>query len=172
LEELPNKFANVSKTNFESIQNTVANQGVTIKSLETQIGQLSKLVTPHISKDIAGNTVDNPKDECKTLKEQKIERTRNEEELMEFKKWFTMLGMTLEEAYDEFTSELEEYRESLARGPQLPPKKRDPGSVTIICHIGKEGVKALCDVGSSVNVMPLSLADKLKLTTINAGTTR
>ncbi|KAK2421770.1 hypothetical protein QL285_032362 [Trifolium repens] len=44
LEELLNKFANLSKTNFENIQTTVANQGATIKSLETQIGQLSKLV--------------------------------------------------------------------------------------------------------------------------------
>jgi hypothetical protein len=67
------------------------------------------------------NTVDNPKEECKALKEQKMEHTRKEEELMEFKKWFAELGMTLEEAYDEFTSELEEYRESLAQGSQLPP---------------------------------------------------
>ena len=50
LEELLNKFASMSKTNFENIQTTVANQGVTIKSLETQIGQLSKLVSSdHVS---------------------------------------------------------------------------------------------------------------------------
>jgi hypothetical protein len=64
LEELLNKFANMSNTNFDSIQATVANQEVAIKSLETQIGRLSKLVTTHVSKDIAGNTVDNPKEEC------------------------------------------------------------------------------------------------------------
>ncbi|KAK2362317.1 hypothetical protein QL285_087390 [Trifolium repens] len=50
LEELLNKFANMSKTNFENIQTTVANQGATIKSLENQIGQLSKLVSTHVSK--------------------------------------------------------------------------------------------------------------------------
>jgi hypothetical protein len=54
----------MSNTNFDSIQATVANQEVAIKSLETQIGRLSKLVTTHVSKDIAGNTVDNPKEEC------------------------------------------------------------------------------------------------------------
>ncbi|KAK2382626.1 hypothetical protein QL285_070148 [Trifolium repens] len=117
LEELPNKFANMSKTNFENIQTTVANQGATIKSLETQIGQLSKLVSTHVSKDIACNTVDNPKEECKALEDLKTEREYNEEEPMEFEEWFKTLGMTLEEAYDEFTEELEEYRESLARRP-------------------------------------------------------
>jgi hypothetical protein len=151
------------ETNFESIQTTVANQGVTIKSLETQIGQLSKLVTTHVSKDIAGNTVDNPKEECKALKEKEIKRGRDEEELLEFKRWFKKLGMTLEEAYDEFMGELEGCRENLAASPALPPKKTDPGSVTIICRIGEEAVPALCDIGSSVNVMSLSLARNLKL---------
>ncbi|KAK2428124.1 putative mitochondrial protein [Trifolium repens] len=53
-----------------------------------------------------------------------------------------------------------------------PPKKEDPGSVTIIRQIGKAGVNAPCDVGSSVNVIPLSLADKFKLTLPIAGTSR
>jgi hypothetical protein len=76
LEELLNKFATMSETNFESIQTTVANQGVTIKSLETQIGQLSKLVTTHVSKDIDGNTVDNPREECEALTEKETKRER------------------------------------------------------------------------------------------------
>ncbi|KAK2434668.1 hypothetical protein QL285_019800 [Trifolium repens] len=65
-----------------------------------------------------------------------------------------------------------EFRERLAKRSQLPPKKEDPGSVTIICQIGKAGVNALCDVGSSVNVITLSLADKFKLALPIAGTTR
>jgi hypothetical protein len=69
LEELLNKFASMSQTNFEGIQSTLANQGATIKSLENQIGQLSKLVTTQVYKDIAGNTVDNPREECKALTE-------------------------------------------------------------------------------------------------------
>jgi hypothetical protein len=80
--------------------------------------------------------------------------------------------MTLEEVYDEFMGELDEYKyqESLVVGLALPPKKTDPGSVTIICQIGEEAVPALCDIGSSVNVMPLSLARKLKLKEPTAGT--
>ena len=81
LEELLNKFASMSKTNFENIQTTLANQGATIKSLETQIGQLSKLVSTHVSKDIAGNTVDNPEEECKALRDMNTGRVYNEKEL-------------------------------------------------------------------------------------------
>ncbi|WJX19050.1 hypothetical protein P8452_08784 [Trifolium repens] len=135
LEELLNKFANMSKTNFENIQTTVANQGATIKSLETQIGQLSKLVSTHVSKDIAGNTVDNPKEECKTLKDMNTRRVYDEEELKKFEEWFETLGMTLEEVYDEYLCELEEYKISPETKPRLPIKKTDPGSVTILCQI-------------------------------------
>ncbi|WJX89261.1 hypothetical protein P8452_71273 [Trifolium repens] len=173
LEELLNKFDNMSKTNFENIQTTVANQGATIKSLETQIGQLSKLVSTHVSKDIAGNTVDNPKEECKVLKDLRTGHEYDEKELEEFKKWFeSTLGATMEIYYDDYLSELEEYRVKPAAKPYVPLKKTDPGSVTILCQIKEAEILALCDVGSSVNVMPLSLAEKLKLARPNAATKR
>ncbi|MCI44642.1 hypothetical protein A2U01_0065881, partial [Trifolium medium] len=41
---------------------------------------------------------------------------------------------------------------------KLPQKKKDPGSFTILCSIGNISVgKALCDLGSSINLMPLSM---------------
>ncbi|KAK2455979.1 hypothetical protein QL285_003388 [Trifolium repens] len=169
LEELLNKFANMRKTNFENIQTTVADQGATIKSLETQIGQLSKLVSTHVSKDIAGNTVDNPKEECKVLKDKKSEQERRDEQVKDYKEWYKLFDMILDEACDEFMRELREYRESRTR---LPSKKTDPGSVTILCQIEEAEILALCDVGSSVNVMPVSLAEKLKLARPTAGTER
>jgi len=40
----------------------------------------------------------------------------------------------------------------------LPPKHKDPGSVTIPCSIGAISVrKALIDLGESINLMPLSM---------------
>jgi hypothetical protein len=42
----------------------------------------------------------------------------------------------------------------------------------MVCQIGEEGVNVLCDVGSSVNVIPLSLANKFKLSLPTAGTTK
>ncbi|XP_047150649.1 uncharacterized protein LOC124822666 [Vigna umbellata] len=43
-----------------------------------------------------------------------------------------------------------------------PPKIKDPGSFTIPCIIGKEKIrKALLDLGLSVNLMPLSILERI-----------
>lgn len=40
----------------------------------------------------------------------------------------------------------------------LPPKLKDPGKFTISCNIGEVNIlHALCDLGSSINVMPLKI---------------
>lgn len=45
---------------------------------------------------------------------------------------------------------------------QLPPKLKDPGAFTIPCTIGKVNFgRALCDLGASINLMPLSMMKKL-----------
>ena len=47
---------------------------------------------------------------------------------------------------------------------KLPAKMKDPGSFTIPCSIGKyEFKKALCDSGTSINLMPLSMVKRLCL---------
>ncbi|XP_052311391.1 uncharacterized protein LOC112328498 [Populus trichocarpa] len=47
---------------------------------------------------------------------------------------------------------------------KLPPKLKDPGSFTIPCSIGNSIFeKALCDLGASINLMPLSIFKKLGL---------
>ena len=47
---------------------------------------------------------------------------------------------------------------------KLPPKLKDPGSFTIPCVIGNlDEMKALCDLGASVNLMPLSVYNRLNL---------
>ena len=46
----------------------------------------------------------------------------------------------------------------------LPAKMKDPGSFTIPCSIEKyEFKKALCDSGASINLMPLSVVQRLSL---------
>ncbi|KAL4281894.1 hypothetical protein GQ457_03G020300 [Hibiscus cannabinus] len=48
----------------------------------------------------------------------------------------------------------------------IPPKKNDPGSFIIPCSIGDNYLgKALCDLGSSVNLMPKSVFMKLGIGT-------
>nr|XP_016450813.1 PREDICTED: uncharacterized protein LOC107775578 [Nicotiana tabacum] len=47
---------------------------------------------------------------------------------------------------------------------KLPPKLKDPGCFTIPLAIGKdEDGRALCDLGASINLLPLSLLKKLNL---------
>ncbi|XP_042065534.1 uncharacterized protein LOC121809049 [Salvia splendens] len=47
---------------------------------------------------------------------------------------------------------------------KLPAKMKDPGSFTIECTIGDYFVgNALCDLGASINLMPLSLYNKMKI---------
>ena len=47
---------------------------------------------------------------------------------------------------------------------KLPAKMKDPGSFTIPCFIGKyQFKKALCDSGASINLMPLSIVQRLSL---------
>ena len=46
----------------------------------------------------------------------------------------------------------------------LSEKRQDPGSFTIPCKIGEANMgKALCDYGASINLMPLSVDQRLSL---------
>ncbi|XP_062076221.1 uncharacterized protein LOC133780582 [Humulus lupulus] len=55
---------------------------------------------------------------------------------------------------------------------KIPPKLKDPGSFTIPCFIGGRDIgRALCDLGASINLMPMSIFKKLgigeaRLTTV------
>ncbi|XP_019158452.1 PREDICTED: uncharacterized protein LOC109155179 [Ipomoea nil] len=47
---------------------------------------------------------------------------------------------------------------------KLPPKLMDPGSFSIPCTIGNTVIdKCLCDLGASINLMPLILFNKLEI---------
>ena len=47
---------------------------------------------------------------------------------------------------------------------KLPQKLKDPGSFTILCTIGNAIFeRALCDLGASINLMPLSISKRLGL---------
>ncbi|XP_057740035.1 uncharacterized protein LOC130957182 [Arachis stenosperma] len=46
----------------------------------------------------------------------------------------------------------------------IPPKLKDPGSFVVSCTIGRMVLnKALCDLGTSINLMPLSMMRKLAI---------
>lgn len=54
---------------------------------------------------------------------------------------------------------------------KLPPKLKDPGSFTIPCTIGNSYFKkALCDLGASINLMPLSIFRQLGIGEVKSTT--
>ena len=54
---------------------------------------------------------------------------------------------------------------------KLPQKLMDPGSFTIPCMIGNSSFdKALCDLGASINLMPLSVYKSLGLREVKPST--
>ncbi|XP_016199643.1 uncharacterized protein LOC107640647 [Arachis ipaensis] len=56
----------------------------------------------------------------------------------------------------------QEYIAVIQKG--LPPKLKDPGSFFLPCTIGNMSIdKALCDLGSSINLMPLSMMRRLSI---------
>ena len=46
---------------------------------------------------------------------------------------------------------------------KLPKKEKDPGNFSLKCEIGKERLRGLCDLGASINLMPLSIFKRLKI---------
>ncbi|RYR29952.1 hypothetical protein Ahy_B01g054647 [Arachis hypogaea] len=51
--------------------------------------------------------------------------------------------------------------------PQLPTKRKDPGSFHVPCAIGETMFdRALCDLGASIHLMPFSLVKRLKINEI------
>ncbi|RYR15733.1 hypothetical protein Ahy_B04g072657 [Arachis hypogaea] len=51
--------------------------------------------------------------------------------------------------------------------PQLPTKRKDPGSFHVSCDIGETMFdRALCDLGASINLMPLALVKRLQINEI------
>ncbi|KAL4306701.1 hypothetical protein AHAS_Ahas16G0204600 [Arachis hypogaea] len=50
----------------------------------------------------------------------------------------------------------------------LPQKRQDPGKFIIPCTIGTRIFKALCDLGSGINLMPLSVIEKLGIYGVQA----
>ncbi|MCI35559.1 hypothetical protein A2U01_0056780, partial [Trifolium medium] len=49
------------------------------------------------------------------------------------------------------------------RERKLPPKQKDPGTFTVPFWIGNAKGRALCDLGSSISLMPLNFAEKWEI---------
>ncbi|XP_073279558.1 uncharacterized protein [Primulina huaijiensis] len=226
LEQMMSKFISATKTRLQ-------NQYASIKGLESQIGQLAKIIASREPGTLPSNTETNPKEKVKAieLKSEKILESRWKEKsqildeqletskgkssnstpaptaqskivvphhfpaalkkakidaqfgkfLEIFKKLHinipfadTLMQMPSYAKFlkdilankrklkDHMTVNLTENCSALVQN-KIPPKHKDPGSFSIPCMIGDVFHKALCDIGASINLMPLSVFRKLGL---------
>ncbi|GJW88560.1 ribonuclease H-like domain-containing protein [Tanacetum coccineum] len=124
----------------------IRNQGASIKTLEIQIGQMSKVLQERGIRGLPGSTEPNPRDHVKLISTAKtnssaIRRIRSR---------------PYADAHE--VKILETYEHT------LPQKEKDPGSFTLHCFIHDICFdKALVDLGASVSVMPFSTYSNLGL---------
>ncbi|GKD53585.1 hypothetical protein Tco_1286972, partial [Tanacetum coccineum] len=118
----------------------IRNQGASIKTLEIQIGQMSKVLQERGFGSLPSSTETNPRDQVKSISttiEADSYLIRQEEE--------GNYGPKFMEAYG--ASHIND---------TIPRKEKDPGSFTLPCYINNVCFdNALIDLGASVNVMPL-----------------
>ena len=117
---------------------------------------------------------------------QRLQKSRREEQFSKFLDIFKKIEINIPFAeviiqmplYAKFLKEILSKKRNIAKEgivnltatcsaiiqQKLPAKMKDPGSFTIPCSIGKyEFKKALCDSGASINLMPLSVVQRLNL---------
>ncbi|KAJ8749356.1 hypothetical protein K2173_018844 [Erythroxylum novogranatense] len=124
-------------------QNIHSNQAA-IRNLEVQINQVAREVSERGKGKLPSNTQVNPKQDC-------MARTKFLKEMVSNKKKLEKFA----------TVALTEECSSILQN-KLPPKLKDPGSFTIPCHFGESNIfQCLCDLGASINLIPLSLYNRL-----------
>ncbi|PPS11645.1 hypothetical protein GOBAR_AA09003 [Gossypium barbadense] len=64
------KFISVSETHFQNTETTLKNQKASIQGLETQIGQLAKLISERTQRSLPSNTESSPREQLNTITSQ------------------------------------------------------------------------------------------------------
>ncbi|KAG8498696.1 hypothetical protein CXB51_005123 [Gossypium anomalum] len=177
LEEMFTKFISVSETHFQNIKIALKNQQASIQGLETQIGQLAKLISERPQSGLPSNTETNPREQLHTI------AVHNNEVLVEDElkprqdnvvdngkvnmpnavKFLKGLLANKRKLDDASHVELNAVCSAILQN-RLPKKLKDPGSFTIPCLIGSLTVNnTLADLGASINIMPYKMFKQLGL---------
>ncbi|GJS41084.1 hypothetical protein Tco_0566127 [Tanacetum coccineum] len=130
--------SNLIKEIRASTDAAIRNQGASIKTLEIQIGQISKVLQERGFGSLPSSTKVNPRDQVKSIS------TTIEADSYPIRQKKGSYGPQFSEAYSEASQ-------------SIPKKEKDPGSFTLPCFINNVCFdNALVDLGASVSVMPLS----------------
>ncbi|GJT35742.1 hypothetical protein Tco_0926161 [Tanacetum coccineum] len=124
----------------------IRNQGASIKTLEIQIGQMSKVLQERGFGSIPSSIEENPRDQVKSISTT-IEADSYSIAVLDLPNTPYLLDRTVHSSYFEASH----------INNSIPRKEKDPGSFTLPCFINNVCFdNALIDLGASVSVMPLS----------------
>ncbi|GJR97246.1 mitochondrial proton/calcium exchanger protein-like protein isoform X1 [Tanacetum coccineum] len=167
-------------TQFASTDAAIRNQGSSIKTLEIQIGQMSKVLQEKGFGSLPSSTKTNLIDHVKSIStivdadtrsirrigsHQYAVSTKQNSALMYETKQMTIPFLSrLNDCYYENKkgSYEQQFSEAYSYGAShidksIPGKEKDPGSFTLLCYINNVCLnKALADLEANVSVMPLS----------------
>ncbi|KAJ9175446.1 hypothetical protein P3X46_013998 [Hevea brasiliensis] len=103
------------------------------------------------------------KSKGQTEKKEEEAKKDQEEEMPSYAKFLKEILLKKRKLEDYGTVALTEECSAILQN-KLPPKLKDPGSFSIPCLIGNKKIdKALCDLGASASLMPLSICKKLEI---------
>ncbi|GJX93292.1 hypothetical protein Tco_0347878 [Tanacetum coccineum] len=153
----------------------IRNQGASIKTLEIQIGQMSKVLQERGIGGLLGSTEPNPRDHVKSISTFKanssaICRIRSGPYAISDAQYSSLSSKTvpfpsrLHGYYCDDWKEARKVKILETYDHTLPQKEKDIGSFTLPCFIHDICFdKALVDLGASVSVMPFSTYSNLGL---------
>ncbi|GJY76275.1 retrotransposon protein [Tanacetum coccineum] len=139
--------SNIIKEIRASTDAAIRNQGASIKTLELQIGQMSKVLQEKGFGSLPSSTETNPKDKLKSILTATTDLSK-----------IPCIGkLRLHNYCCDDLKEAHEVKILDAIDHNLPLKEKDLGSFTLPCFINNVCFdKALVDLGVSVGVMPFS----------------
>ncbi|GKC41172.1 ribonuclease H-like domain-containing protein [Tanacetum coccineum] len=163
--------SNIIKEFRASTDATIRNQGSSIKTLEIQIGQMSKVLQERGIGGLPDSTEPNPRDHVKSISTAKADSS-------EIRHSYAVSGSLcriifskivpfprrLQNYYCDVWREAQDVKILEAYDHTSPQKEKDPRSFTLPCFIHNVCFdKALVDLGASVSVMPFSTYSNLGL---------
>ncbi|GJS77733.1 hypothetical protein Tco_0727614 [Tanacetum coccineum] len=174
----PEENSNLIKENRALTDAAIRNQGASIKTLEIQVGQMSKVLQERGFGSLPSSTKTNPRDQVKSISttieadSHLIRRIGSSQYAVSTRLNSTLLYNSrqttvpfpsrldnhyCEEEEGNYEPKFTEAYGALHINNTIPRKEKDPGSFTLPCFINDVCFdNALVDLGAGVSVMPLS----------------
>ncbi|XP_061343742.1 uncharacterized protein LOC133289759 [Gastrolobium bilobum] len=179
LEALLREYLVKNKTKQNSLEAIVQSIPASLRNIESQLGHLANTMNTRPPGTLPSKTEEprRNKEQCNMIELRNVRSVNQPEALLH-------VNIPFVDALEQMPTYVKFMKEILSRKRRLeefetvaltqesnqyllskiPPKLGDPRNFTIPCTIGDHYIgRALCDLGASINLMPLSVYKKLKV---------